>query len=186
MKSTISEMKIHFIPKENHVAYFINDLVNSLPIEDQYFFGRPRLYNARNVLKLNLFAYTRETFTSRKIKRLADENLYARWLTEEQFTSYRTIARFCVSSEMDELLQTSLDTLVTYLRERYLIDNALFIDGTKLLADANKYSFVWKKNTIRFDQMNRNKMAEMIHELKDAYQVKSIPEESNLTLDMIE
>lgn len=87
---------------------------------------------------------------------------------------------------MDELLQTSLDTLVTYLRERYLIDNALFIDGTKLLADANKYSFVWKKNTIRFDQMNRNKMAEMIHELKDAYQVKSIPEESNLTLDMIE
>ena len=26
----------------------------------------------------------------------------------------------------------------------------IFIDGTKILADANKYSFVWKKNTIRY------------------------------------
>lgn len=44
------------------------------------------------------------------------------------------------------------------LRDRLLklglIDDVIFIDGTKVLADANKYSFVWRKNTIRYSELN--------------------------------
>lgn len=76
-------LSTEFIPKENHVACFINELVESLQINDPYLFGRPREYDLSALLKLVLFAYTRETFTSRKIQRLAEENLYARWLTQE-------------------------------------------------------------------------------------------------------
>ncbi|EOL43654.1 hypothetical protein I580_00328 [Enterococcus caccae ATCC BAA-1240] len=62
-----------------------------------------------------------------------------------------------------------LEALTSYLRERQLIDDALFIDGTKILADANKYSFVWKKSTIRYDQMNRENTLALMTELKEAY-----------------
>ncbi|OTP24843.1 hypothetical protein A5802_002998 [Enterococcus mundtii] len=91
-------------------------------------------------MKLVLFAYTREYFISRKIERLAEENLYARWLTQERVPTYRTIARL----DLQELTNKGLDQLTEYQRARNLIDDALFIDGTKILADANKYSFVWK------------------------------------------
>lgn len=179
-------LSTEFTPKENHVACFINELVESLQINEPYLFGRPRDYDLSALLKLVLFAYTRETFTSRKIQRLAEENLYARWLTQELEPSYRTIARFCVSQDVEELTNKSLDSLVRYLRERNLIDEALFIDGTKILANANKFSFMWKNNTIRFDQMNREKILILMAELQEAYEVKHIPEGSNLTLDSLE
>ena len=39
-----------------------------------------------------------------------------------------------------------------------LIDEAVcLVDGTKILLTQNKYSFVWKKNTIRYDDLNRQK-----------------------------
>lgn len=58
-------------PKENHVAVFINNLVEALQMNEPYFFGRPREYDLGAMMKLVLFAYTRETFISRKIERLA-------------------------------------------------------------------------------------------------------------------
>lgn len=90
------------------------------------------------------------------------------------------------ANDVQELTNKGLDALTEYLRERNLIDDALFIDGTKILADANKFSFVWKKNTIRFDQMNREKIILMMAELKEAYNIKHIPDGSNLSLDMID
>lgn len=186
MNQLTLDLSTSFSPKENHVALFINELVEALQINEPYLFGRPREYDLSAMMKLVLFAYTRETFTSRKIERLAEENLYARWLTQEMVPSYRTIARFCVSNDVQELTNKGLDTLTAYLRKRNLIDDALFIDGTKILADANKYSFVWKKNTIRFDQMNREKIVLLMSELKEAYDMKHIPEGSTVTLDMID
>ncbi|MEK0203716.1 transposase [Enterococcus faecium] len=186
MNQLTLDLSTSFSPKENHVAVFINELVEALQINDPYLFGRPREYDLGAMMKVVLFAYTRETFTSRKIERLAEENLYARWLTQERVPTYRTIARFCVSNDVQELTNKGLDQLTEYLRARNLIDDALFIDGTKILADANKYSFVWKKNTIRFDQMNREKLLTMMTELKEAYALKQIPEGTTLTVDMID
>lgn len=81
------------------------------------------------MIKLDLFSYTRETFTSRKIERLAEENLYARWLTQERVPSYRTIARFCVY-DVQELTNKGLDQLTEHLCAWNMIE------------DANKNSFV--------------------------------------------
>ncbi|MFT0130721.1 hypothetical protein ACMHYK_05030 [Candidatus Enterenecus avicola] len=114
----------------------------------------------------------REAFTTRKIERLAEETLYARWLTQERVPTYRTLAHlFCFQRWTNK----GLDQLTEYLRARNLIDDAFFIDSTKILANANKYSFVWKKNTIRFDQMGREKLLTMMTELREAYALKQIP-----------
>ncbi|KRM96974.1 transposase [Liquorilactobacillus aquaticus DSM 21051] len=67
-----------------------------------------------------------------------------------------------------------------------MVDDVSFIDGTKILADANKYSFVWKKNTIRFDQMNRKKLVKLLGELHEAKIVDEVPAGSNLTPELID
>lgn len=44
--------------------------------------------------------------------------------------------------------------MTQYLCQTGMIDDVSFIDGTKILANANKYSFVWKKNMVRVDKLN--------------------------------
>ena len=60
--------------------------------------------------------------------------------------------------------------MFTKLREQLVaagvIDNVLFIDGTKILANANKYSFVWRKNTLRFSELNKAKAVTLLEEIK--------------------
>lgn len=60
--------------------------------------------------------------------------------------------------------------MFTKLREQLVaagvIDNVLFIDGTKILANANKYSFFWRKNTLRFSELNKAKAVALLEEIK--------------------
>lgn len=187
MNQLTLDITTSYIPKKDSTAWFINELVESLEITDSYLFGRPRNYDLSAMLKLVLFAYTRSVFSSRKIEQLAEESLPARWLTQEQMPTYRTIARFRVSNELETLIEKGLDSLIHYLRERQLINNdSIFIDGTKLLADANKYSFVWKKTTLNYDKMNREQIVSLMSELKEAHLASHVPEGTSLTLDMID
>ncbi len=173
-------------PQDNDVAWQINDLVESLRIDNLYVFGRPREYDLAAMLKLIVFAYARKTFSSRQIELMATENLTARWLTQEQMPSYRTICRFRISNDVESLVEQGLDKLVQYLRKNNMITEATFIDGTKILADANKYSFVWKKNTIRFDQMNREAIVQLLNEINNSMEAAKLSEDSKLSLEEID
>ncbi|KRL36456.1 hypothetical protein FD20_GL001264 [Liquorilactobacillus uvarum DSM 19971] len=62
----------------------INQIVEALKIKDPYIFGRPRKYDLRVLLKLILFVYTKGISSSCRINTLVEENLAARWLTQER------------------------------------------------------------------------------------------------------
>lgn len=151
-----------------------------------YQFGRPREYDLRALLKLVLMAYSYGIFSSRQIERFARENKPAGWLVSDQVPSYRTICRFRVSDELAKMTEAGLTQLTTFLRQNKLIDDVSFIVGTKILADANKYSFVWKKNTIRFDEMNHEKLVELLGELHEAKIIGEVPAGSNLTPELLD
>ncbi|OTP24842.1 hypothetical protein A5802_002997 [Enterococcus mundtii] len=42
MNQLTLDLSTSFSPKENHVAIFINDMVEALQINEPYIFGRPR------------------------------------------------------------------------------------------------------------------------------------------------
>ncbi|WP_047769638.1 transposase, partial [Limosilactobacillus panis] len=144
-------------PELNHPARYINRLVESLALRRPNIMGRPREYDPRMLLKLVLLAYSYGIISSRKIERFARENIVAMCLTQEQRPTYRTIARFIVSQELEDMIQSSFKEFHDYLKAQGMIDEASFIDGTKILANANKYSFVWKKRTIKYRKLNVEK-----------------------------
>ena len=45
----------------------------------------------------------------------------------------------------------------------------LFVDGTKIEANANKYSFVWKKSTTKYEARNTAKLENAVEELSAKY-----------------
>lgn len=172
-------------PESSHPAHYINRLVESLAIHRPRIMGRPREYDPRMLLKLILLAYSYGIISCRKIERFARENLVAMWLTQEQRPTYRTIARFIVSEELEEMIQSSFKEFHSYLKAQGMIDEASFIDGTKILANANKYSFVWKKRTIKYSELNVEKARKLIHEIKQA-EVKINVDEENFDIDQLD
>lgn len=164
-------MATDYQPEENHPAYYIHQLVENLAISKPNIMGRSREYDQRMLLKLVLLAYSYGIVSCRKIERFARENIVAMWLTQEQRPTYRTIARFIVSKELTEMIQASFKDFHDYLQKAGLIDEASFIDGTKILANANKYSFVWKKRTIKYSDLNVVKARKLINEMREEVKV---------------
>nr|AJA34120.1 transposase [Liquorilactobacillus mali KCTC 3596 = DSM 20444] len=58
------------------------------------------------------------------------------WQPQEQVPAYRTICRFRVSDEVENLINQCIQKLTKYLKQNNFIDEVTFIDGTKILADA--------------------------------------------------
>ena len=79
------------------------------------------------------------------------ENIDMQYLAGQLVVSYRTINRFRVAERMEELIRDLFVDLNLRLKlEEFVTLDCLFIDGTKIEANANKYSFVWKKARDKF------------------------------------
>jgi len=78
-----------------------------------------------------------------------------------------------------EVAENLFYQLVEYLGERKEIDfTNLFVDGTKIEAQANRYSFVWKKSTNKYEARLDEKMSALLEQLSAAYSL-IIPPEAN-------
>ena len=142
-----------FLPQD-HLVFTIEKVVNTL--EDCHFhafyhaFARPS-YHPKMLIATLLFAYSQGIFSGRKIEKMMIENLAMQYLTGPLVVSYRTINRFRVAEGMEELIRNLFMDLNLRLKMEELVTlDCLFIDGTKIEANANKYSFVWKKATEKF------------------------------------
>ena len=123
------------------------------------------------MLKIILCAYTQSVFSGRKIEALLKDSLRMMWLAQGYEPSYRTINRFRVQPEMKELIRQCFVQFRCQLVQEELIDQeAIFIDGTKIEANANKFTFVWKKSIEKY----HNGLIEKSNQLYDELLEKEI------------
>lgn len=119
-------------------------------------------YSPKILLKIMVYGYMRKQISSRALEACCRENVYFMYLLEGQRApDHNTINRFRKNILTQEAGQDILRQLVVLLHERGLLSfEAAFIDGTKIEANANKYSFVWKKATAK----KADKLLKRIHE----------------------
>ncbi|MFO8069638.1 MAG: IS1182 family transposase [Alkalibacterium sp.] len=154
MNQTTLPLELDVFLPENHIVYAIDTVIEDLTDEDYQLiineFGRPA-YHPKVLLKALLFAYSERTFSGRDIEKMMRENLAMQWLTAQTIISYRTINRFRGSDHAKRIIRDLYVSFSARLKKEKLIEGkALFIDGTKLEANANKYTFVWKKAVDRY------------------------------------
>lgn len=109
------------------------------------------------MVKVLLYAYSQSIFSGRKMEFFIQDSKRMDWLCQGYQPSYRTINRFRVDPRCESILAQCYSQFRTQLVAAGEIDEeAIFIDGTKIEANANRYTFVWKKTI----QTNQRKMYE--------------------------
>ncbi|AGU54218.1 hypothetical protein RSAU_002356 [Staphylococcus aureus subsp. aureus 6850] len=104
-------------------------------------------YHPKMMLKIILYAYTQSVFSGRRIEKLLHDSIRMMWLAQDQTPSYKTINRFRVNPNTDALIESLFIQFHSQcLKQNLIDDNSIFIDGTKVEASANRYTFVWKKS----------------------------------------
>ncbi|MEK5230426.1 IS1182 family transposase [Lysinibacillus sp. FSL K6-0232] len=170
---------------ENHVARVVDEMIEDIPDEllfQHYLGGGRSSYHPKMMLKVILYAYSQKVYSCRGIEKLIRESIPAMWLAGMQNPDFRTINFFRgyrMKTLMDELFENMIHQLI---EKGYITFEDYFLDGTKLEANANKYSFIWKKSTVRFEEKLKEKIKENlqhIHELAqtEEMELEEIPEE---------
>ena len=137
----------------DHLVRVVNSVIDSLNLNKLYSrykeAGCPA-YHPRMMLKVLIFAYTQKTYSSRQIAKALRENINFMWLSGDQKPDFRTVNRF--RSDMKDIIEEVFYAVVMLLLEKgYIKQENYFLDGTKIEANANKYSFKWKKSVVKYD-----------------------------------
>ena len=125
------------------------DLKKYIAVKERYT-GRKR-YDSEILLKVILFAFTENGYTSvREIEKLCHTDIRFMWLLQDHTApSFMTIDNFmnnCLLNNIEDIF----NEINTYIIKSENIDlEHIYIDGTKLEANANKYSWVWKNSSIK-------------------------------------
>ena len=117
------------------------------------------------MFKILTYAYSQNIYSSRKIETACRRDINFMWLLAGQKAPDRsTIARFCTG-----FLADACENLFYQMARRLeeadgLSKETVFLDGTKLEACANKYTFVWKKSVGKWEE-------KMFQKIQDAVQL---------------
>ena len=128
--------------------------------------GRPK-YDPEKLLKVILFAFMEFGYCSvRMIEKLCKTDIRFLWLLdEENAPSHMTISSF-IKNELMGSVDEIFSDINGYIFEQEQVDlTHVYIDGTKMEANAQKYTWVWKKGTIRSRNNVFGKLTELLNEV---------------------
>ena len=128
--------------------------------------GRNPAVDPKTMFKILTYAYSQNIYSSRKIETACRRDINFMWLLAGQKApDHSTIARFRTG-----YLETACEDLF-YQMVRRLADigelskETVFIDGTKIEAASNKYTFVWKKSVGKWEEKMFVKIQEAVQSL---------------------
>ena len=133
-------------------------------VEKDYKTGRPK-YDQQKLLKVILFAFMEQGYCSlREIQKSCRTDIrYMYLLDDMKAPSFATLGNL-LRNGLTVPVEQVLADINAYIFEMEQVDlEHVYIDGTKIEANANRYTWVWKKSCIT----NRDKVFEKISQLID-------------------
>ena len=158
----------------NDSVRLLDNIVDEMDLHELYcsysHIGRKCANSPRTLLKILLYANMEGIYSSRKIESACKRDINFMWLLNgEPNPTYREIARF----RSERLSKCSEVLFYQLVKKLYKLGEIkfehLFVDGTKIEANANKYSFVWKKSTNKYEARLLDKLDKLIPEMCSKY-----------------
>src|SRR5690606_33373920 len=135
--------------ESNHPVRVVNQIVDGLsinPLLKKFKGGGTSSYHPRMILKVLLYAYVNNTYSSRKIEEACRCDIRYMWLCAQNAPDHNTINRFRSRILLDTLKGIFNQVVFLLVEEGLLSLEEIYVDGTKFESAANRYTFVWKKS----------------------------------------
>ena len=163
------------IPEEDSVR-LLSQFVEAMDLTDLYStYERINSVSPRTLLKIVLYSYMNGNYSSRSMELNCKRDINFMFLLEgAPAPDHATFARFrsihfapCAKRILAEMSNALFD-----LGE--ISGETVFIDGTKIEAAANKYTFVWKKAVTKNQTKLLIKLADFVAECEQLYGLKIV------------
>lgn len=132
----------------NHPVRVVNQVVDNLNLDsilEKYEGGGCPAYHPRLMLKVLVYGYVTNQYSSRKIEQALQQNIHFMWLSGMSYPDHNTINRFR-SDRLKGVLKEIFSQVVLLLIDHgHVTLKEAYLDGTKIEANANRYTFVWGK-----------------------------------------
>jgi transposase len=149
---------------EKHPVRVIDQVVDSLniqPLLKAYSKEGNPGYHPKMLLKVMLYGYMTNIYSSRKIELALRENINFMWLSSMTIVDHNTINRFRSDKLKDSFKEIFKQVVLMLANEGLITLKNIYTDGTKIEAQASRYTFVWG-NSIK---TNKVKMLTQLEEL---------------------
>jgi transposase len=149
---------------EKHPVRVIDQVVDSLniqPLLKAYSKEGNPGYHPKMLLKVMLYGYMTNIYSSRKIELALRENINFMWLSSMTIVDHNTINRFRSDKLKDSFKEIFKQVVLMLANEGLITLKNIYTDGTKIEAQAGRYTFVWG-NSIK---TNKSKMLTQLEEL---------------------
>lgn len=163
------------IPEDDSVR-LLSQFVEEMDLTDLYStYKRINSVSPRTLLKIVLYSYMNGDYSSRSMELNCKRDINFMFLLEGiPAPDHATFARFrsihfapCSKRILAEMSNTLYD-----LGE--ISGETIFIDGTKIEASANKYTFVWKKAVTKNQAKLLQKLADFVAECEQLYDLRIV------------
>src|SRR5476649_1514856 len=145
----------------SHPVRVVNEVINKLNIEPllkAYHIRGSSSYHPLMLLKVLVYGYVTNIYSSRKLAAACKESIYFMWLSSMSYPDHNTINRFR-GVRLKNALRSVFEDVVKLLAEEGLLSiEEIRSEERRVEANANKYSFVWKKSI----QTNKEKMKKQL------------------------
>ena len=145
---------------EKHMVRVISEVVDKMdlsPVIQKYKGGGTSSYHPKMLIKILIYAYATKLYSGRQIAKMLRENIHYMWLSGGSQPDFRTINRFRGSKLKGNMQEVFTEVLEYLVETGYIRLENYFLDGTKIEANANKYSFIWKKSTKKYKKKLQEK-----------------------------
>ncbi len=148
----------------HHPVRIVNTIIDQIDIssiEKSYKGGGTSSYHPKVLLKILVYSYLRNLYSSRKIEQTLQENVHFMWLSGCITPDHNTISNFRSGKLKGQFKKIFNQVVLLLCEQGFLSLRDLYVDGTKIEANANRYTFVWSKSI----QNNRAKISKQLKEL---------------------
>lgn len=162
---------------ENHMVRVVDAVIDRLDISDilsTYRGGGNSAFNPRMMLKVLVFAYLSNVYSSRRIKELLRRDVCFMWLAGMKRPDFRTI-NYYRGKRLKEGFDAVFTQVVKLLHEEGFVSlKVQYIDGTKIESVANKYTFVWRGSVEKHDARLKAKTEALLRQIEQNHSIETL------------
>lgn len=169
-------LNLETIIPDNDSVRLLGQFVEAMDLTDLYStYERINSVSPRTLLKIVLYSYMNGDYSSRSMELNCKRDINFMFLLEgSPAPDHATFARFrsihfapCSKRILAEMSNALFDM-------GEISGETIFIDGTKIEASANKYTFVWKKAVTKNQAKLLQKLADFVAECELLYDIKIV------------